>query len=126
MIKESLGRHDETGSAETALRASVQDPRLLQRMQMSGGTYAFQGGDPRTVGNALHFHGAGTHKLAVDNDVAGPALAGAASDLHAGAAQFAQHVGEGFVAFHHQAARDAIHNQLFFKHMTLLGGLARR
>lgn len=44
MIKESLGRHDETGSAETALRASVQDPRLLQRMQMSGGTYAFQGG----------------------------------------------------------------------------------
>lgn len=43
-------------------------------------------------------------------------------DLHAGAAQFAQHVGEGFVAFHHQAARDAIHNQLFFKHMTLLGG----
>ena len=75
------------GRAEAALQGVVLAERLLHRVQLVGALgQALDGEHLRALGLDRQ-HGAGLHRLAVDVDDAGAALAGVAADMGAGHAE---------------------------------------
>src|SRR5713226_3163160 len=74
------GRHDHPGRAVAALEAMLVPERLLQRMELAVLGHPFDRGQALAFGLDRE-HGAALHRLAVDEDRAGPALAGVASDM---------------------------------------------
>ena len=86
-------------------------------MHVADGADALNGGDFRVVPHLAHLHDAGTGHLAVQNDVAGAAMALAAANLAAGEQQMlTQNLGQGFVLLQHQVAGDAVNYQSFSNH----------
>src|SRR5712692_1348786 len=76
------GGHDHPWRAEAALEAVLVPERLLQRVELAILGHAFDRGEALAFGLDRE-HGAALHRLAVDEDRAGPALAGVASDMGA-------------------------------------------
>ncbi len=97
-IYECLGRNNEARGTESALRAAVGDPRHLDGVQLIRCADTLGSGNHGSVCNATHLHGTGTDQLAIHNDRATAALAGAATHLDTGQPQvLTQDVGKGLV-----------------------------
>ena len=88
-LGERSGGHDHAGCAEAALKALRVEKRLLHRMQFVAGREAFDGGDLAAFG-AKRRHQARMHRLAVQIDGAGAAIAGVAALLDAEMAERTQ------------------------------------
>src|ERR1700722_510629 len=87
-------RHQHARRADAALRAATMQKRLLQRMQFTVTSQAFNGFNLRALG-LKHRNKAAVHQLAVHANRTGPAFAFATAFLRAGEMQvFAQDVEE--------------------------------
>jgi len=83
---EQIGRgHDEARRAEAALQAVLVPERLLQRMKLSILGHALDRGEVAAFGLNGE-HRAALHRLSIDEDGAGAALARVAADVCAGEA----------------------------------------
>ena len=100
----------------------VEDERLLDGVQMEGRADALDGGDLRPVRQFLHLHRAGTDQLAVHDDIAAAALAGAAPDLGARQVELlAQDVRQAGLLIDDQSPFDAVDVDDLLSHGGLLG-----
>src|SRR4029077_11645140 len=83
VLRQQIRRgHDHPRRAVAALQAVLVPERLLQRMELAVLGHAFDRGEAPALGLDRE-HRAALHGLAVDEDGAGPALAGVASDVGA-------------------------------------------
>ena len=111
-IKQGLGRNDETGGAETALGRTVEDPGVLDGMQIGGRAHTFKGGNGSIFGHTVHLDNAGAYNFAVKNYRTSTTLAFAAANLDAGELQLvAQHVHQHIFRFNHQTPGDAVNDK---------------
>src|SRR5712691_4501988 len=84
VLREEVGRgHDEAGGAVAALQAVLVPERLLQRVELAVLGHALDRGEVPALGLDGE-HRAALHRLAVDEDRAGAALAGVTSDVGSG------------------------------------------
>ncbi len=95
LIKRRAGENHARG-AEPALKRLRIEKRLLHRMRSAIGRKAFDGRDGMTIG-AEGGDQATVHRLAIDQDGAGAAVAGVASLLDAEMPEFAQEKFAGIV-----------------------------
>src|SRR5437588_11108249 len=79
--EEGVRGHDHPGDAEAALNAALGHERLLQGVEPVAVTQTAHGGDP-APGRAGRQHETAAHRLAVQEDRAGPADSLAAAFLH--------------------------------------------
>ena len=121
LVKQGLGRHDETGGAKTALRRAVLYPGMLQGMQIGRRTDAFKRGDGCIFSHTAHLDNAGARHLAVNDDGTSAALPFAAANLYAGELQLAaQHVHQSIIGADQQTPGNAVHYKSFWFHARLL------
>ena len=94
---------------------------MLERMQMVGGTHAFQRGYGGIFRHAAHFDHAGAYNFAVKDHRAGTALTLAATNFDTGELQLiAQHVHKHIVGVSQQAPGNAVNHKGFCFHARLL------
>ena len=86
LIQKRLGRDDEPGRADAALQRRVFEKLLLQWMQPFGRRHPFNRGHATPL-NLHAQHQAGIHQLAVEQDIAGSAVAVVTAFLAAGQPQ---------------------------------------
>src|SRR5436190_18227255 len=82
-LDELRRRHDHAGSAEAALQAVLLPEAFLDRVELAVLGHPFDGRDLGAVGLDRK-HGAGLHRLALEMNGAGAALAGVAPHVRAG------------------------------------------
>jgi hypothetical protein len=117
LLQQHLGADYEAGGAEAALSGAVGHPRDLQRMHVADSADTLDGGDLRVVADLAHLDEAGPGHFAVQNDVAGAALALAAADLAAGEQQaLTQHGRKRLAALNQHKALDSVDHKWFFDH----------
>jgi hypothetical protein len=88
-LVEARGRDDHAGRAKSALETLGLEKRALHRMQRPVGRQAFDGRDLAAFGTERRDEAA-VHRLAVDQDAAGAAIAGVAAFLDAVPSELAQ------------------------------------
>jgi len=93
---------------------------FLNRVEIDGGTDAFDCGDCGPVFDPFHLGYAGTDKFAVKNDVTCAALAGTATDFCTGQVKLlTQNIGQESFLVDDQRTFDAVYNEHLLDHTIL-------
>ncbi len=97
----------------------MEDKCLLKRMEIERRPDPFNRRDLGIVVDPLHLHGAGTDQFAVEDHVAGAALAGPTADFDAGQMQLlAQHIGQQRFLVNDQRPLNAIDIEYLLNHTS--------